>query len=254
VRNLRIVLVAVLLLVAAAIPAQAYILPVWDIPNGVAQWLTEYQTLVSMIKDIYAVAQRVQMLYNQYLQIKAEYRQLQSWAHQGEWHNLIGVYGTIEGLLNQVDRLGYQTAGLAGLLDQTFPGLTLPTNWPSDYRRQLSRGIVTQKELMNVLDHLSRMNMKSQLRLVAIQDRIGRSDGVVESLQSLAMVNSLAAEDTGRILQASLVDANINALIHAHDLQQQATQEMLLEQWVATPHTLGGAETSFNGIPSTWLW
>jgi len=253
-RKLKIVVATLLLTLVITVPVAAYVVPVWDVPNGVAQWMTEVQTFVSMLKDIYAVYQRVQMLYNQYLQVTAEYRQLKNWQHNGTWNNLIGVYGSIEGVLNQADHLGYQTAGLQSLLNETYPGLLLPSDWPTEYRRQLTRGIATTKDLVNVLDHISRQNIKSQLRLIQIQNRIGNSDGAVQVIQAQAMLTSLAAEDAGRNLQATLTAANISGLQHVHELQKEADAQMIVEGQLATPKLIGGLTDVYTGVPASWPW
>ncbi|MEO8502476.1 MAG: hypothetical protein ABI609_01125 [Acidobacteriota bacterium] len=244
----------VLLAVTSARPAAAQY-PVADVGNAPLHILNTAQTYVTMLKEIYAVYQRGLQIYQQYQLILAEYRQLKSWVHDGEWHDMVGMYGGLESLMNQADRLGYQTKDLSILLDETYPGFQLPTttSWLDDYHRRLRRGQTTTKEMLNVLDHISRMNVRSQIRLDMAQQRVGNSDGVVQAVQANSIIQSLAAEDLGRVVQASLTAANIDGIANAHKLQARMSDAALLEAWLQqTPLPIN--TQSFTGVPANWAW
>lgn len=247
------VFAAVFALAIAPRPATAQEL-VWDVlgfPLHVSNTINGY---VTMAKEVYGVAQRAEQIYQQYQLIVAEIRQLKNWAHNGEWHDMVGMYGSLEGLMNQLDRLGYQTSGLAGLLDETYPGLQVSPAWLDDYHRRLRRGQTTTKEMLNVLDHISRMNIASQLRLAQAQERVGNSDGVVQAVQANSIIQSLAAEDLGRVVQASLTAANIDGIANAHKLQARMSDQALLESWLALPPLPTTDTPAYTGVPSGWAW
>ncbi len=226
-----------------------------DVPHTVQSWILQGGALYEHIRAWY---QRYEQIANQYKQIEAEYRQLKSWVHDGEWHNLIGVYGSLEGILDRIDHLAYQTQHLEEMLNETFPGIQLPTvDFDTDYRTQLRRSMVTNKDLLNVMDHISRMNMMSQIRLAQAQDRVGNSDGAVQTLQATGMIASLAAEDTGRVLQATLLGANSAALMNTFELQQRATSLEVLKDYLTRnppPELASDNGPGFTGVPAGWSW
>lgn len=250
------VVLALLGFANSATPAHAQTL-VADVGNFVTHVLNEINTYATTFKEIEGVYQRAQHIYQQYQLLVAEGRQLQNWAHNGEWHDMVGMYGALEGLMNQPDRLGYQTAGLADLLKQTYPGLELPTSpqqWLPDYHQRLRRGQTTIKEMLNVLDHISRMNVKSQIRLAQVQERVGNSDGIVQAIQSNSMLQSLATEDMGRIVQASLTAGNIDAIANAHKMQARMSDAALFESWLKSDAMPTEAQQAWGAVPTGWAW
>lgn len=234
-------LIFVLLLVGSSLrPAEATV-PVYDY----IRWIQDF------VQRTYAQVQRAEQIYRAVQQVQAAAKNLESWGHSGEWHDLTGVYSAIVEILNRADTLGYENQSLDALLDETFPGYVIPTNAPGDEQLRLRRALTTTKNLTNTLDHVSRPNLLSQLRLIAAQFRSGSSDGALKALQSGNIFASLQDEEFGRSVQAQLAAANLLTVSHAYDLQEEASAQAALDNWMANtrlPHD----NRSFGPVPTNW--
>ena len=237
----RAALIFILRLVSPLVRPAGATVPVYDY----IRWIQDY------LQRTYAQVQRAEQIYRAVQQVQAAYKNLESWGHSGEWHDLTGVYSSIVEILNRYDTLGYETRRLDALLEETFPGYVVPTNAPADEQLRLRRALTTMKNLTNILDHVSRPNVLSQLRLIAAQFRSGSSDGALKALQSSNIFASLQDEELGRSVQAELATANLLTVAHAYDLQEEAAAQAALENWMAETR-LPQDNNGYGPVPANW--
>ncbi len=239
----------------AAAPARAYVLPVWDLLGLTPHYLNLINDYVILAKNIYAVMQRAQTIYQYYQQIDAHYRQLKNWRQNGVWHSLNQLYGDVETVLDQADTLGYSSKRLASLVAETFPEApVLPTDWLQSYHQRLGRAMTTTKNVMDAIQLVGGMNHDTQLRLREAQAKVQNSDGQTQAIQANSMTLSLGAEESGRAVQAILARANLHAVDAANDLQDEISAAQFTEAWIATPQLPVSDAPSFSAIPSGWPW
>jgi len=244
-RSTAAALVLVLALgLGSAAPAGATFVPVYDYINWILAFVQRY----------YAAYQRAQQLYQQVEAVKAAYKNLENYGRSGEWGNLVGLYGSIEGLLNKADNLGYQTSELAAQLDETFPGLLPPQDYPAEYEARVRKTLTTVKTLAQILGRIGAPNMGTQLRLAAMQVRSGDATGAMKALQTANIFASLQEEELGRGLQAELASANIEALTASHELQQEAAAAAAFDDWTSRDEGPIPAARGYGGVPVGWSY
>ena len=244
-RRRRIVAVVLILfaLFGTAAPAGATV-PVYDYINWILAFIQRY----------YAAYQRAQQLYQQAEAVKAAYKNLENYGRSGEWGNLVGLYGSIEGILNRADNLGFQTSELAAQLDETFPGLIPPQDYRTEYETRVRKTLTTVKSLTQILGRIAAPNVQTQLRLAAMQARSGDASGAVKALQTANIFASLQEEELGRGLQAELASANIEALTASHELQKEAAAEAAFVDWTTRDEGPAPEPVGYGGVPAGWSW
>jgi len=223
--------------------AAAYTVPVWDY----------VRTILDLYQGVGAQSQRVLQLLHEIEAVRAAYRDLKNFGGAGEWHLLGGMYGALSQVMNESgDILGYKSAQLDGLLEDTYPGLVAPDDWRSAHEVRLRRTLTSFKALLAVLDHDSRPNVRSELRLIASHDRQGASDGELEAAETGHVLASLKLNTEGRRLQALLARANIRALRTAYRAQEEAAGEQAFAVWSGSELANGAAAPGYGGVPAVW--
>ena len=225
--------------------AKAYTVPVWDY----------VRTILDVIQGLAAQYARAEQVLREIEATRAAYRNLKNFGGEGEWFGLVGMYGALSQTMNQSPEfIGYKSAGLDELLKETYPGVGSATDASEEARqRRLRRTLETIKALMSVLDHDSRPNVRSELRLIAAHDRQGIADGELEALETGHVMQSLKLNTEGRRLQARLARANIRALVAAYRVQEEVAAEEAFAEWSSSEASLTGIPaTGYGGVPQAW--
>lgn len=218
------------------------------------------------VHDVIAWVQRaldyieqLQQVQHQADQVRAAYKQLESYLDEGAWTDLHPLMYDLKDLYNRFERgenVGYLLADAEEMFRETFPGYLPPTlEEPAEFELRVDRATETLALITASLNLLARDNDDSVETLRSIQTASVAADGLLEELEVANMYQSHQAAELQKGTQAQMLAANAALVGAAFQIQQTASATAARRFWLESgPEVNPGEDPSegFTGIPSSF--
>jgi P-type conjugative transfer protein TrbJ len=205
----------------------------------------------NLLQNIRQVAQAVQQINNQRLQIQY---QIQALAKLGRpsWRNIDGLMYQIDVLMQAGEAIAYSASNLDEQFRRTFPGYSLPTGWlASDAQRtEATRALATLHASLSATRRQMQDVRPGILRLQQIKAQMAGTKGTQEALELQSTLQAYTAEELVMLRQAVAVQTNAVAVSQARQVQREMEEQAVLDQVLA--NTLSRPRTYSPGFDGRW--
>lgn len=238
--------IALVALLAVPLPSQASGITVHDI--------------LAFAQRLLAFVEQLQQVKHEADQVRAAYKQLESYADAGAWTDLFPLVSDLRDLYNRFEdfaeggNVGYLIADAEDMFRETFPGYFPPTFADhEEFAMRVDRATETLALITASLNLLASDNDDSASTLRRIQSASAGADGLLEELEVANMYQSHQAGELQKGVQAQMLAANAALVGAAFEIQQTANATAARRFWLDSGAQLAPGEDpsdGFSGIPS----
>lgn len=239
----RILVLALVLLLILPLRSEASGAPVHDI--------------LAFIQRVLSLIEQVQQVKHEADQVRAAYKQLESYADRGAWTDLFPLVSDLRDLYNRIEtpeNFGYLLADAEDMFRETFPGY-LPPSFEdrAEFQSRVDRATETLALITASLNLIATDNDNSASTLRTLQSASAAADGLLEELEVANMYQSHQAGEQQKSTQAQMLAANAALVGSAFQIQQVANATAARRFWLDSGAEIAPGEDpfdGFSGVPS----
>jgi P-type conjugative transfer protein TrbJ len=240
----------VLTSVAAPRKAQAQF-AVFDAVNWV-------ENALQVIQQAYEIYQKYMQLYNDYQRYATMVKNLERF-DELTFQNLVGLAAAVNDIIQYGESLGHTLYDIDAQFAETFPGYEpiLEDDWLEVFEHRNRRTLDTLRYSLNALNRISWNSIPAQEILEGLAADAAAADGNVEALQAANELLHHQASQLAKISQQISLEANVQAVYWAYQVDREAADRATTSQWIANgvgevpPYE---SATAVRGVPSDWPW
>ena len=224
---------------------------VYDAPN----WI---ENALQVIQQAYEIYQKYMQLYNDYQRYATMVKNLGQFDEMS-FRNLVGLAAEVNDILQYGESLGHTLYDIDSQFAETFPGYEpiLEDDWLAIFEHRSRRTLDTLRYSLNALNRIAEDAIPSQHILAELAADAKDADGNLKALQATNEFLHQQASQLGKISQQLSLQANVQAVYWAYQVDREAADRATTSQWIANgvgevpPYDSASA---VRGVPSDWPW
>jgi len=228
-----------------------------------AQWLVYdavnwVENATQVIQQVYEIYQRYQQLVNDYQRYATMVKNLDRFDEMS-FRNLVGLAAAVNEVIQYGESLGHTLYDIDAQFAETFPGYEpiLEDDWLEVFEHRNRRTLDTLRYSLDALKQISEDAIPSQDILAGLAADAQGADGNLKALQAANEFLHQQASQLGKISQQLSLQANVQAVYWAYQVDREAADRATASQWIANgvgdvpPYD---GSRGARGVPADWPW
>ena len=216
------------------------------------------ENALQVIQQAYEIYQKYMQLYNDYQRYATMVKNLERF-DELTFQNLVGLAAAVNDIIQYGESLGHTLYDIDAQFAETFPGYEplLEEDWLEVFEHRNRRTLDTLRYSLNALNRISWNSIPAQEILEGLAADAAAADGNVEALQAANELLHHQAGQLAKISQQLSIQANVQAVYWAYQVDREAADRATTSQWIANgvgevpPYESAAA---VRGVPSDWPW